>query len=90
MTEQRAEYSESRLDPPFPAAPAKAEVEEFMDCELCGRVDHHCVRGACPECRTRLSPAGLLTPLDEYIGLAVRRRARLFERQAEARREASA
>jgi len=51
--------------------------EQIMDCEICGRVDHHCVRGVCPECRERFHPDRMAHALErrrESIRTKQRRR----------------
>jgi hypothetical protein len=37
--------------------------EAIMNCEICGIVDHHCVRGICPACREKFAPDALLRDL---------------------------
>lgn len=40
---------------PLPWATAIEVKERIGECEICGIVDHHLVRGECPACRAKIT-----------------------------------
>ena len=44
--------STCRREQPLDYATGQVPGERIQACERCGRVDHHCIDGLCPHCRT--------------------------------------